>query len=252
MNRGVNGTSIVIDDTDRQMFLDAIGHAASTTPAEIHAYCVMTNHYHLLVHAPATALADCVRSYTQRYSRSFNHRHDRYGPLFAGRYHDVAVESDAQLVAVLRYIALNPIAIDRFDVDRYEWSSHGAYLRDALPSWLATTVYDWFDGVDDYRSYIDAARHDADALVETVRIASDEVAVQRESRWGDVRDAALLLADDLDEPLASQVVAAVVSGSANAVRTARHRARRRAHEAALRVVVERVMVSARRGSVRVR
>lgn len=128
MNRGVASQPIVRDDADRRRLLDTLEASLSSTEAHIHAYCVMTNHYHLIVEAGPADLGHLMKGFGQRYSQAFNKRYDRIGPVFAGRYHDVAISGDAQLLATIRYVALNPVAIDRYAVDTYRWSSHGAVV----------------------------------------------------------------------------------------------------------------------------
>jgi REP element-mobilizing transposase RayT len=217
--------------------LETIGRALATSSADVHAYCLMTNHYHLLVKADPDRLAAFMKAFGQSYSQWFNRRHERIGPIFAGRFHDVAIESEAQLAAAVRYIALNPIVIDRHDVERYPWSSHGALATGAAPTWLPATLLERFDGFEEYRAFVDAGRDRPDVLIETIRIISDEVAGHRRARAADVRDVALLLADEVGGPLADGVIGALRISTPNARRTAQHRARQRADEAGIRQVL---------------
>ena len=238
MNRGVAAQPIVRDDADRRKLLDVVGRSLDGCEASVHAYCVMTNHYHLLVEAGATELAQLMKRIGQRYSQWFNKRHGRIGPVFAGRYHDVSIDSDPQLLTSVRYIALNPVAIDRYDIDRYAWSSHGALVSGTAPEWLGDVVVEQFGGLGEYRRFVDSGRSSAEQIVEVVRIATDEMRGLRETRERDVRDVALLLADRVDADLARSLLDELGFAPGNNERTARHRARRRFDE--LGPVVERV------------
>lgn len=238
MNRGVASQPIVRDDGDRRKLLTTLESSLDQTDALVHAYCVMTNHYHLVVEASVVELGRLMKRLGQRYSQAFNKRYDRIGPVFAGRYHDVPIATDAQLLATIRYIAMNPAAIDRYDIDSYAWSSHGAIVTATSPAWLTDEVTGLFDGIDRYRRFIDFARSDAEQIVEMARLANDEVRGLRTSRERDVREVILLLADEIDDALARSLLDELGFTSGNNERTARHRARQRADE--LTPVVDRV------------
>ena len=238
MNRGVASQPIVDDDADRRKFIEVLAQAVDDSPATVHAYCVMTNHYHLLVEADSAALGQFMKRLGQRYSQAFNRRYDRIGPIFAGRYHHVPIETDAQLLATIRYIALNPAAIDRYSIDRYRWSSHGAIVQNEAPRWLSDAVVDLFGGVDEYRRFVAFGRSEAEQIVEVARLATDELLGLRSARDRDTRDVVLLLAEAVDASLARELVDELGFANSNNERTARHRARRRSSE--LAAVVERV------------
>ncbi|TDT18520.1 REP element-mobilizing transposase RayT [Ilumatobacter fluminis] len=230
MNRGVASQPVVRDDADRRKLLATLEMALAQTEASVHAYCVMTNHYHFIVEASADQLGRLMKGFAQRYSQAFNKRHGRIGPVFAGRYHDVPIAGDVQLIATIRYVALNPVAIDRYDIDRYGWSSHGAIVTGHQPPWLTSDVVDLFGGSDGYRRFIDDGRSDAEQIVEMARLAIDEVRGMRSSRDRDVRDIVLLLADRAEATLSQTLIRELGFASAENERTARHRARRRTDE----------------------
>ena len=139
-NRGARRRPIFVDRHDRSDFLGNLADAASHAATDVHAYCLMGNHYHLLVFAEG----ECVSSFAQRlastYVKGFNKRHGLDGPMFRSRFGSTAVDTEAQLVETLRYIHNNPFNIGR-DPTTFEWSSHRAYLgRAACPAWLTTNV----------------------------------------------------------------------------------------------------------------
>ena len=84
MNRGVASQPIVRDDADRRRLLDTLEASLSSTEAHIHAYCVMTNHYHLIVEAGPADLGHLMKSFGQRYSQAFNNGTTALGPSSQG------------------------------------------------------------------------------------------------------------------------------------------------------------------------
>jgi putative transposase len=109
MNRGRARQNIFHTASDFEQFLATLEEASSRFSIEVHAYCLMTNHYHLLIKTPLGNLQRAMRHiggvYTQRYNRS--HRTD--GSLFRGRYKSILVDSDEYLLHLSKYIHLNPV-----------------------------------------------------------------------------------------------------------------------------------------------
>lgn len=124
--RGNNRTAIFFDEFD---YLDCIRQLAKVI-AQCEwlclAFCLMPNHYHLLVETPQPNLADGMHLLNGRYARRFNARHERAGHLFQGPYRAEPVERDAHLLETCRYIALNPVRAGLVDdVENWPWSSFG-------------------------------------------------------------------------------------------------------------------------------
>lgn len=138
MNRGAGRRAIFRSNSDRQSLLSLLGDIAATFAVEVHAYCLMNSHYHLLVHTPRGNLSRAMRHlngvYTQRYNRSY--RTD--GPLFRGRFKAIVVDADNYLATLSRYIHLNPVTTGIVTrAERYPWSSYRAYLGHVnRPDWL--------------------------------------------------------------------------------------------------------------------
>lgn len=138
MNRGAGRKKIFHSETHRLIFLDILAECYKMFNINIHAYCLMDNHYHLLISTPNANLARAMRHlngvYTQRYNRILK----TDGPLFRGRYKAQLIAEDCYLLIVSRYIHLNPIKAKLVNkLADYKWSSYPAYLGIINPpSWL--------------------------------------------------------------------------------------------------------------------
>ena len=104
----------------------------------IHAYVLMTNHYHLLLETPRENLSTALHDLNTAYTNYFNRRHDRVGHLFQGRYRSIVVEKDSYLLELSRYIHLNPVRAGMVKrPEAYRWSSYPCYLSSGFcPEWL--------------------------------------------------------------------------------------------------------------------
>lgn len=142
MNRGAARSLIFVDDTDRRIFLIELRDACTRSNVKVHAYCLMPNHYHLLLFTPKGGLSVMMQQLSSGFTREYNKRHGRDGPIFRGRFKSVSVESDSQLIGLTRYIHLNPVEAGLVDrPERCAWSSAAAYVCDAEPpGWLRTNV----------------------------------------------------------------------------------------------------------------
>jgi REP element-mobilizing transposase RayT len=127
--RGNAGQDIFLDARDSQRFLDLLGEVATRCRWRCYAYCLMTNHYHLVVETPAANLAHGMRLINGRYTQAFNFRHRRDGHLFQGRYKAILVDREAYLKEVCRYVVLNPLRAGLApDPRAWRWSSYRATL----------------------------------------------------------------------------------------------------------------------------
>lgn len=157
LNRGVDRSSVFFEDRDRIDFLAVLAEASVQSGAEVHAYCLMTNHYHLLVRASLASLAATMHQLGTTYTRHVNDRRERDGPLFRGRFQSVPIADDRQLLRCLRYIHRNPTAIVGPDsLDTYRWSSHRLYLGHRwVPDWLhVDELLGRFDDRARYRAFV--------------------------------------------------------------------------------------------------
>lgn len=111
VNRGVDHQPIFFDDSDRVDFGRLLGVGHDRFGVEVHAYCLMTNHFHLLVHCPNGGLSDFMHDVTATFTRHVNDRLGRDGPLVRGRFRSFIVDSDAYVLCATRYIHRNPLDI---------------------------------------------------------------------------------------------------------------------------------------------
>ena len=104
----------------------------------ISAYCLLKNHYHLLVQTPDANLSRCMRHINGVYTQRFNKAHQIDGQLFRGRYRSILIDADSYLLELIRYIHRNPIKAGIVKhIEKYPWSSHHGYLSDAKKwDWL--------------------------------------------------------------------------------------------------------------------
>lgn len=140
MNRGAGYRKIFCNDVHRTLFFDLLSQISKMFGVEIHAFCLMDNHYHLLVRTPAGNLQRVMRHLNGVYTQRFNRMEETDGPLFRGRYKAILIEPDAYLLHVSRYIHLNPVVAGMArSADDYPWSSYRAYIGAAgKPEWLQT------------------------------------------------------------------------------------------------------------------
>ena len=157
MNRGQSRRNIFMEDKGRQSFLDLLADIARLWKVEIHAYCLMDNHYHLLLSTPKGGLSRAMRHLDGIYTQKFNRVHHRDGPLFRGRYRAILIDAEEYFLSVVRYIHQNPLGAGVVsDIDGYRWSSHWGYLnKKQCPDWLDTrSVMSRFGGLKEYQRFM--------------------------------------------------------------------------------------------------
>jgi len=129
MNRGRRAETIFSDKEDFQMFIEVLKEASALWNLRISAYCLMPNHYHLLVQTPDANIARCMRHINGIYTQRYNRRHGCDGPLLRGRYKSILVSADSYLLQLVRYIHRNPVKAKIVpSLNEYQWSSHRGYL----------------------------------------------------------------------------------------------------------------------------
>ncbi len=140
--RGNAQQPIYLDDQDRHNFLQILGKTLSDCNGICHAYCLMTNHYHLLMETPEANLSQIMKQINGIYTQRFNRKHQRVGHVFQGRFKSIIVDKDAYLLELCRYIVLNPVRAGMIeDPGRYRWSSFKATAgMIKTPNFLST---DW-------------------------------------------------------------------------------------------------------------
>ena len=144
-SRGNESKDIFRDEKDRGRFLSYLESAVIRYKALIHAYCLMNNHYHLLISTPAGNLSQIIRHINGAYTVYFNKRHHRIGHLLQGRYKAILVEADEYAGELSRYIHLNPVRAGIVTLpEGYPWTSYLNYTgKKKAPGWQTT---DWLLG----------------------------------------------------------------------------------------------------------
>ncbi len=136
--RGDRQESIYEDAEDRERFLELLGTVVEGSRWLCYAYCLMDNHYHLVVETPAGNLSKGMRQVNGVYTQAYNRRHGQVGHLFQGRYKAILVDTDAYLLEVARYVVLNPVRAGMVnEPGKWAWSSFNATMgQSTAPSWL--------------------------------------------------------------------------------------------------------------------
>jgi REP element-mobilizing transposase RayT len=125
--RGVRREPIFVDDADRRMFMAFLAQSVRRCRWSCLAYCLMSNHFHLLVRLSTPNLARGMHRLNGLYARRFNARHGHTGHVFEARYSSSVIESETHLLEALRYIVLNPVRVGLCsDPADWEWSSFRA------------------------------------------------------------------------------------------------------------------------------
>jgi putative transposase len=144
MNRGDRREEIFRDKVDRQCFVRTLGETCLRSEWQVHAYCLMPNHFHLVVETPQPTLVAGMKWFLGTYTGRFNRRHKLFGHLFSGRYKSLIVDGSGSgyLRTVCEYVHLNPVRAKLLSAEQplraYCWSSWPEYLKRPTkrPSWL--------------------------------------------------------------------------------------------------------------------
>jgi REP element-mobilizing transposase RayT len=139
MARGNGRMQIFLDDEDYRQFTFCLGEVVEEYQLECWNYCLMPNHYHLTLRPTLPNLSDAMKRLNGEYAQSWNRRHQRVGHVFQGRFKDQIVQNGRYLLALSRYVALNPVRANLVAMpEEWAWSSYQAIcgLQDC-PSFLA-------------------------------------------------------------------------------------------------------------------
>lgn len=141
-SRGNEKNAIYQDDGDREQFLETLTEVCTRFNWIIHAYCLMDNHYHLLVETPESNLSLGMRQLNGVYTQRYNRKHGRVGHVFQGRFKSIIVQKESYLLELARYIVLNPVRAKMVRTARqWPWSSYRATVGLASPTGGLNT--DW-------------------------------------------------------------------------------------------------------------
>jgi REP element-mobilizing transposase RayT len=193
-SRGNEKKVVFKDDQDRINFLNTLQHVNKRYNWLCHAYCLMDNHYHLLIETPDGNLSLGMRQLNGVFTQLFNKRHQRTGHLFQGRYKSILIQKDSHLLEVCRYVVLNPVRARMVErPEAWKWSSYCATAGLESPPLCLTT--DWVLGQfsrtrnkaeKKYRQFVDWG-------------------IGKDTIWREVKGQSILGEDDFVEGLISHI-----------------------------------------------
>ncbi len=146
-SRGNERKDVFKSQKDREQFVQYLESAVNRYDAVIHAYCLMSNHYHLLLETPSANLSKIMQHINGAYTNYYNIKRKRTGHLFQGRYKSIVIEADKYAQELSRYIHLNPVRANMVcKPEEYRWSSYLDYIgARKRPEWLETSfILDFF------------------------------------------------------------------------------------------------------------
>lgn len=138
INRGVNRAATFAEEIDYEWFLLFLEHAAGRYGVSVHAYALMTNHFHLMATpGSARALPRTMKEVGQRYTCYYNRKYDRIGTLWNGRYRSIPILDETYWLTCLRYIEQNPVRARLVrDPGDYSWSTYGIHALGRPSGWI--------------------------------------------------------------------------------------------------------------------
>ena len=161
-SRGDGREDIYLNDSDRERFIAVLAQVCERFNWVCHSYCLMSNHYHLLIETPNGHLSQGMRQLNGVYTQAFNRNHGRVGHVFQGRYKAILVQKDAYLLELSRYIVLNPVRAGMVrSAKDWPWSSYRCTAGMVeSPPWLQV---DWLlsgfskrkrQAIEQYRAFV--------------------------------------------------------------------------------------------------
>jgi len=198
-SRGDGRENIYLTDNDREVFLSILSEVFNKFNWHCHAYCLMSNHYHLLIETPRANLSKGMQFLNGVYTQRFNRIHHRVGHVFQGRFKSILVEKENYLLELARYIVLNPVKARMvLSAGEWPWSSYLATAGHVVtPHWLNI---DWLLSVFDdckqasiikYQKFVSEAYMDYspwDELKQQIYLGSEQFVTQMQSNISPLLD----------------------------------------------------------------
>lgn len=160
MNRGGNHEGVFLDEQDAEYFLILIKDVMMRYPFKLHAYCLMPNHYHMLVETMDIEIWHIMKRINQMYACYFNKRYQRDGSVFRGRYKAIEILDAAYFMQVSRYICLNPVKAHMVNrPEEYVWSSYRTLIGmddDELTDCTRTYSLFEMDSCEKYKQFVES------------------------------------------------------------------------------------------------
>lgn len=160
MNRGAARQEIFYDASDCHLFFELLAEIHQKYGIEVHAYCLMSNHYHLFLRTPLPNLSKAMRHLNGVFTQKHNRRNNQDGAIFRGRYKSILIDSENYMLILNRYIHLNPVMAGMVErPENYKWSSYNAYiLNENKPNWLycdkTLSYFDSHKKIQDYKNFV--------------------------------------------------------------------------------------------------
>ena len=177
-SRGNRRQAIFEDDGDRERFLRLLDRVRRVFDWRVFAWCLMTNHFHLVLGVPERTISGGMQLLCGDYAQDFNWRHGFTGHLFQGRFHAEVIDDERQIFEAIRYVDLNP---ERAGIEPWRWSSYWAHVRVEAPrpfhdtAWVRRLGASWSDAAVAYERFVDDARR-GDVHTRHVRGLTPDVA----------------------------------------------------------------------------
>ena len=178
--RGIDRQRLFLENNDYQKYLDLLNYYKSECGFHLYAYCLMSNHVHLLICTLGMELHVIFRRLGTAYAEWFNMKYNRVGSLQQGRFYSEPVETTSYLHNVVRYIHFNPAkaGIESFPGEKYPWSSYDSYFQS--PGFVDTqTILESMGGIKHFKEYHSSPCNDICLDIDTIRRRiPDDVAVK--------------------------------------------------------------------------
>ena len=189
-SRGNERKTTFKDNKDRNIFLETVQRTNHRYNFICHAYCLMGNHYHLLIETPDGNLSKGMRHLNGVYTQTFNRRHKRVGHVFQGRYKAILIQKESHLLEICRYVVLNPVRANMVKQPKdWKWSSYQATAGKGKPH--PCVKFDWILG-----QFTEKRRAAEKKYREFVNAG-----IGRESIWKEVRGQSILGKEDFVDSL---------------------------------------------------
>ena len=185
-NHAVGKEPLFINDRDRHQFMRRLYESADRHNVDVIAFCLMGNHFHLVLRCPQQGLSECMHYLESIYAREFNKRHARRGALVRRTFHNTLITDEGQALATIRYVHRNPLELG-IDIRSYPWSSYRAYAYNDRTFFRPDPLLasEFLGGPGEHRSYVEQDfSHDLHPFAkgETVVQWSPPVSVQSSVR----------------------------------------------------------------------